>query len=48
MEGLDIGGMINSLLPILDYYISFFTKLLVNFAASLGFDLDLTPETPDA
>ncbi len=47
MEGLDIGGMINSLLPMLDYYITLFTKILTNFAASLGFDLDLVPETPE-
>jgi|GEM_PF-1534232 len=44
---LDIGGMLTKILPILDYYITFFTKLLTTFAASLGFDLDLTPETPD-
>lgn len=47
MEGLDIGGMINSLLPMLDYYISFFLKVLTNFAASLGFDLDIAPEVPE-
>ena len=38
---LDIGAILNQLLPMLDYYISFFTKLLTNFAASLGIDLDL-------
>lgn len=49
MGDLDIGGIINQLLPMLDYYITFFTKILTNFAASLGFDLDLPNEglTPD-
>ena len=41
MGDLDIGGMLNRILPIFDYYITFFTRLLVNFAASLGIDLDL-------
>ena len=41
MGDLDLGGMLNRMLPIFDYYITFFTRLLVNFAASLGIDLDL-------
>lgn len=44
---LDIGGMLAKFLPVLDYYITFFTKVLTNFAASLGFDLDL-PTGDDA
>ena len=49
MGDLDIGGIINQFLPMLDYYITFFTKILTSFAASLGFDLDLPNEglTPD-
>lgn len=43
---MDISGIFTTLLPILDYYITFFTKLLTNFAASLGFDLEL-PEADD-
>ncbi len=48
MDGLDIGAMLTRLLPIFDYYITFFSKLLTNFAASLGMDIDPTPEEPDA
>lgn len=46
MDGLDIGSMITRILPLIDYYLTFFTKVLTNFAASLGFDLDL-PQTDD-
>lgn len=44
-----IGGMLTRILPLFDYYITFFTKVLTNFAASLGFDLALPGEglTPD-
>ncbi len=44
---MDIGGMLTRILPLIDYYITLFTKILTNFAASLGFDLELSPETPD-
>lgn len=37
---MDIGGMLTRLLPIIDYYITFFTKLITNFAAMVGLDLD--------
>ena len=37
---LDIGSIINQLLPMLDYYVTFFTKLLNNLAITLGVDLD--------
>ena len=46
MDGLDIGSVITRILPLFDYYITFFTKVLTSFAASLGFDLDL-PQTDD-
>lgn len=36
-----IGSMLTRILPLFDYYITFFTKVLTNFAASLGFDLEL-------
>ncbi len=36
-----IGGVFTRILPLIDYYISFFTKILTSFAASMGFDLDL-------
>ncbi len=46
---LDLGGMLTRILPLIDYYITFFTKVLTNFAASLGFDLALPgeEETPE-
>ena len=40
MGDLDIGAMLTRILPLLDYYITFFTDLLTKFAASMGFDLD--------
>ena len=46
MDGLDIGSVITRILPLFDYYITFFTKVLTSFAASLGFDLDL-PQADD-
>ncbi len=48
MGDLDIGAMLTRIMPILDYYITYFTKLLTNFAASLGFDLDAMLEEENA
>ncbi len=45
---MDIAGVLTRILPIFDYYITFFTKLLTNFAASLGFDLDALLEDEKA
>ena len=38
---LDIGSVINQLIPLIDYYVSFFSKLLNNLAIVLGVDLDV-------
>lgn len=48
MGDLDIGAMLTRIMPLLDYYITYFTKLLTNFAASLGFDLDAMLEEENA
>lgn len=45
---LDIGGVLTRILPLFDYYITFFTKLITNFAASFGFDLDAMLEEENA
>lgn len=46
MGDLDIGGILGMFLPFIDYYLTFFTRLLETFAATLGFDLALTPDEP--
>ena len=46
---IDIGSVLTRILPLLDYYITFFTKVLTSFAASLGIDLGLPGEdAPEA
>ncbi len=50
MDGLDLGGimsMLQPVLPMLSYFINMITKAFEIFTSYLGFDVTIPEETPE-